>query len=541
MENRQQDISGNEKNIPNNTQSNDMQGVMELFCRAMVKAASDEKASEPPQPEQKEVKTIDLVGLVYRVLENLKYVVLVALVCAILGGMYAKYCIVPYYTATAKLYILGQTESTINMSSLQVGTVLTLDYQEVFRTWEVHEMVREKLDLPYNYNQMQSMIRVSNPEDTRVLYITAMNTDAKLATDIANTYAEAAKTFIMETMGGEEPKMFSIALVPGSAVYQDPMKYVIMGGMLGAVLAMGIITLLFVLDERPRAPEEVARAAGVPIFGVIPVMSKQKKRARGINLAKQEWDQTRQLDVEGFPDLDYGCTEAMNVLYTNLSYCGNTKTILVTSRHEREGKSFISMNLLRTFASLNKKVVLIDADMRRLNAGSRYHMRFDAGPMAGLTQYLAGQCALENIVYSTDLPNAYIIPLGSEVANPLKLLNTPEMTALMEHLRENYDVVLVDTPPAGMFVDAIDIAKHCDGAIEVVSYNRGKNRDLTDMTQSINKTGCRTLGVVLNKVQFRALANRRYYYSSGKYAVYYNAKYSRKVRKNQRYGYGYGR
>lgn len=87
---------------------------------------------------------------------------------------------------------------------------------------------------------------------------------------------------------------------------------------------------------------------------------------------------------------------------------------------------------------------------------------------------------MEEIVYETNIPNAFLVPVGREVVNSLQLLNSPEMPGLMEYLRQNFDVILVDTPPAGVIVDAIDLARHCDGSLNVVSYKRGKRKDIVD-------------------------------------------------------------
>ena len=114
-------------------------------------------------------------------------------------GMAAKNNVTTY-SATSKLYIVNKDSFGIKMADLQLGTALTADYQEVFKTWEVHEMVIEELGLPYSYQEMQSMLTVSNPEDTRVLYITVTYPDAKMAAEIANSYAEAAKTFIIKNI-----------------------------------------------------------------------------------------------------------------------------------------------------------------------------------------------------------------------------------------------------------------------------------------------------------------------------------------------------
>lgn len=224
-------------------------------------------------------KTIDLIGLMFYVIEKFWIVLLAAIIAAGLFGYKASKA-VPIYTATAKLYIVNPTGGGINIADLQLGTVLTLDYQEVFKTWEVHEMVREELNLPYSYSQMQSFLSVNNPEDTRLLYITVTYFDAQMAADIANAYAKAAKEFIINTMRGEEPSDFSIALVPGIAHVKNKTSELIKGFLLGSVLAVGILTLLFVLDDRPRTPEHISMYGGIPTLAVLPSMKEIKRSAR---------------------------------------------------------------------------------------------------------------------------------------------------------------------------------------------------------------------------------------------------------------------
>lgn len=129
------------------------QEMMDGFCRALVKAVREEAArrQEPGAEEDNGEKQIDLVAFFYRLLAGLKYVIIAAVLGAVLGGVYAYQNIVPLYSATAKLYVISSGNSVVNLSDLQIGSFLKLDYQEVFRTWEVHEMVRDALNLPYSY------------------------------------------------------------------------------------------------------------------------------------------------------------------------------------------------------------------------------------------------------------------------------------------------------------------------------------------------------------------------------------------------------
>ena len=256
----------------------------ELFAEILNRLDEKKDGSKDAQPgnQPQSAKTIDLVELFYYMLSKLHYILLGMLIGALLLGVYASRRVTPIYTATSKLYIMGTTGSSI-IADLQIGTVLTMDYQEVFKTWEVHQMVNDELGTNYSYSMLQSMVSVANPEDTRILYITARHPDAQMAADIANAYATAAKKFITQTMNTDEPSTFSIALVPGVASSTSITSYVIRGILLGTVLAGGLLVLVFLLDSRPKTPEDVMRYANIPTLAVIPAnpeLSGAKKRGR---------------------------------------------------------------------------------------------------------------------------------------------------------------------------------------------------------------------------------------------------------------------
>lgn len=213
--------------------------------------------------------TIDLLELFYDLLSKWYLILLGMVLGGMLMGYYAAYKLTPDYIATSKLYIMGTQGNNIAVD-LQVGSELTMDYQEVFRTWEVHQMVNEELGTNYDYFVLQSMISVTNPEDTRVLYIRARHPDAQTAADIANAYASAAKRFIVQTMHTDEPATFSLALVPSLPSGVGVRDYVIRGALLGMVLVGGLLVLVFLLDTRPKSPGDIRRYANIPTLAVIP-------------------------------------------------------------------------------------------------------------------------------------------------------------------------------------------------------------------------------------------------------------------------------
>lgn len=223
-----------------------------------------------------------------------------------------------------------------------------------------------------------------------------------------------------------------------------------------------------------------------------------------------------QIIIKYFPPLSYAGSEAINTLCTNLSFSGeNVRRIMVTSCHAAEGKSFISMNIMRTMAKLGKTVVLVDADLRRSVISNKYDLQFESCEhRQGLSHFLAGMVEADDVIYRTNVNGAYLIPVGREVSNPLPLLASPRFDRLLEHLVQNVDYVVVDAPPLGAVIDGAEIAKSCDGALIVVNYNAVHRRELMEVKEQLEQTGCPILGTVLNMVEFDNYLSRKYYYKT---------------------------
>lgn len=222
------------------------------------------------------------------------------------------------------------------------------------------------------------------------------------------------------------------------------------------------------------------------------------------------------LKISRFAPLGYAGQEAINTLCTNLSFSGeNVKKIMVTSSHASEGKSFLTMNIMRTLAKYGKRVALVDADLRRSYIATSFGLKFeDPENKLGLAHLLAGMVEQEDVVYETDLQGAYMVPIGREVSNPLPLLNSERFKALLDELAKQVDYVLVDAPPVGTVIDAAEIAKSCDGTLLVVSYNTVRRQELIDVKDQLLQTGCPIIGTVLNMVEMDNYINRKYYYKS---------------------------
>ena len=227
-----------------------------------------------------EIAEIDVVELFYRLLENIRYIIVAALIGALLSWAYTVVIVSPKYTATSKLYVLNTGDSAIALSDLQIGTYLASDYQEVFKNWHVHEMVIERLDLPYSYKTLTNMIKVTNPNNTRILYISATSTDPEEAKSIADTYAEVAREFIATTMDTREPNLFEEALRPTSPSSPSKSRNVMLGFILGFIIACGVITVKYLMDDKIHSSDDVEKYIGIPTLGMLPMQQSRGGRSK---------------------------------------------------------------------------------------------------------------------------------------------------------------------------------------------------------------------------------------------------------------------
>lgn len=235
------------------------------------------------------------------------------------------------------------------------------------------------------------------------------------------------------------------------------------------------------------------------------------------------------VSIKKLPELEYAGREAINTLCTNLTFIGSKyKRIMITSIASSEGKTFLSMQMLRTLSEFGKRVVLVDADLRRSTLDASYHIQYPNKEKLGVTHYLAKKCEMEDVIYSTDLRRAFYVPVGYAVTNSLALLNSPRFLSLIEQIEPNVDYVLVDAPPVGLIVDGLEIAKSCDGAMLVVGYNRVRRRDLLDARNQIERAGCDVIGTVINSVPINALGSKNYH-GKGYYYSNYQMEYKRPV------------
>lgn len=213
-------------------------------------------------------------------------------------------------------------------------------------------------------------------------------------------------------------------------------------------------------------------------------------------------------------ELDFRSREAYKMLRSNVEFSGeDIKVICVTSCIPNEGKSNISFELAKSYAQMGKKTLLLDADFRK-SVMRRFHKRGKV--RLGLTNYLVGKAEFADAICSTDINGLHMMFSGPIPPNPSELLGNKRFECLIEKIKEEYEIIIIDTPPLGSVIDAAVVSKHCDGALLVIASGAVSYRFARRIKEQIEMAGCPILGCVLNKVKIN---------DKGYYGKYYYGKY----------------
>ena len=209
----------------------------------------------------------------------------------------------------------------------------------------------------------------------------------------------------------------------------------------------------------------------------------------------------------------YRTSEAFKSLRTNIQFSGtDIKCILVTSCMQDEGKSFISIELAKSLSEIGKKVIVVDADMRNSEAIKRY--KIESQNPVGLSQYLTNQASFENVLFKTQYENLHIVLSGIFPPNPVELLCTEKFKEFLVKCRQEYDYVIVDTPPLGVVIDAAVIAQNCDGAVLVIAAEKIKYRLALSVKKQLAKSNCKIIGAIMNYTDSKGFIKKKYEYGN---------------------------
>ena len=447
--------------------------------------------------------SIDLAKLAIYILKRIWIVI----ICAAIGfGVmyYRSHKAVDTYTASGTMFVTNSNPNLVNYgytstSDINSAVSLVNIYSEVIKSETVMQRVLEYrietvendgveqdilLSQKYpglNTGIIRSAISMRSVNETPMVRVSCTTPIPQLSADICNAVLQVAPAAIKEVVGAGEAKPQDFAVVPMFANARSEKKQGMIGGLAGAVLACGILLILFLLNRKVEKPGELTDKYTPPILSYI-----RRNKGNNENPGAFLLNENSEMDlVEGYAKL------RMNLLYT-LNGKKN-HTVLVTSAISGEGKSTIAANLAVSFAFSGKKILLIDADMRRACQSDIFGYKQG---IKGLSDVLMGTAELQDVIRPTQWKKLSVLPAGSMTINPCELLENPAMQRLLEKAEEKYGLILIDVPPINIVSDPLALSAQAAGALIVVRQNFSDHREIRRALISAEMTGLEILGFV---------------------------------------------
>jgi len=289
---------------------------------------------------------------------------------------------------------------------------------------------------------------------------------------------------------------------------------------LGLASGIGLAFLLEGLDNTVRTTEQAQVISGLASLGMIPLGSKSAREgANPKRLVIATSKEAVELVTQVRPQSQMA--ESYRALRTSLLLSGlgaPPKVVMVTSALPQEGKTTTSINTAVVLAQKGVRVLLIDADMRRPSI----HKTLGMGPHSGLSNVLTGSIPLEQAITSTTvLPNLFVLPAGTPPPNPAELLASSNMRDVLSTLREQYDHIVIDTPPSLSVTDAVVLSPRADAVLLVIRSGQTTKQALRRSRDVLMQVNAKIVGVLLNAVDLSSPDYYYYYEYQGKYARYY--------------------
>ena len=442
---------------------------------------------------KEDIIDIDPMLILKRVTKYIWIIITIGVIFSIAAYIWSTIMVVPKYKSSTKVYVLNNNinEKKLTTQDFQIGNYLLKDYKEIILSSKVLERVIDKNGIKMNLVVLRSKIEVKIPQDTRILTITVEDTDAKRAADIANSVRDEAFEEIKEITKEESVNILEKAQESKNPSSPDIRKNTIMAAAIGILLSLGIVVLKEVLDDRVKKQEDIEEGLRNGSFRYSSTNKNNKK------IMKEK------MTVIGNRVVHNKVEEYYNKIRTNIQFSGpNIKVIVITSVQENEGKSLVSLNLAISFAKLEKRVLLLDADIR--NSVMTARIKFNR-KIEGFTSYLSGQTRIEDNIYETEIENLHIIPSGKYSPNPTNLLQNNRVDLALEVFREFYDIIIIDTAPIGLVIDAALLAQKADASILVVESGRIPKKLVRKAKRDLEQTNTKFLGIILNKVNEKEL------------------------------------
>ena len=339
-------------------------------------------------------------------------------------------------------------------------------------------------------SELMKYISIESSSNSQVITIVAREKTRKKAAVLVNTYATTFQKEIKSLMGLDNITVLN-NVTPDAGVKEITFPFYMLS-VISFIIGVIVATMSIVIQEfyspKLNTSDRTENILSIPNLGTIPFVKVKRSIKRGVL-----WDKKHISVMESSSTLteDFRRVRA-NVLYQMSQK--NLKTILVTSSFHGDGKSFISGNLAIIMALDGKKTVFVDANLRSPIG----RLIFNLPNRNGLTSHVSGYFKLNEIIQKTETENLSFISSGPIPPNPAEVLSSPKMKALIEELKNQFEVIIIDTPSLNV-ADTIGLSMVVDGCIYIIDADGTKEDEASKRLGQLQKVEAPILGTILNR------------------------------------------
>ena len=453
----------------------------------------------------KNYESIDFKRIIEIVISKIVIVIAIITLCILAGYFYSYSYKVPKYSSSVTILLTGdESESEVTQTDLSLNSGLISTYTNIVTSTNVLEKTIQNLGLNISVQELQNNVKASQVGSTQFLKISVTNTNAEQACNIANELAKVFTEQIKEIYNLENINIVDSAEIANKPYNINHKKDLLIFGVFGIAISTVLVMAIYLFDDTVKNEKDIEENLRLKNLGTLPI-DKDKET----------------LITDSNPKSHI--VECIKTLRTNILFSINKNAILFTSYNEQEGKSWVINNLAVAISQANKKVILVDANLR---VESEKVNIFNINKDEGLSDFikeitddkLTNLKKAKRYIKETNIPNLHILQSGTTPPNPTALVSSEKMEKLLDLLKTMYDVVLIDGVAVNKVSDSIAISSMVDSTIIVAEDNKTKLSDLRKVKRAIEDVEGNILGVILNKSKVK---KGKYYGKKYGYGYYY--------------------
>lgn len=408
----------------------------------------------------------------------------------------------PLYTTYTTIILTKsnetQTSTTITQNDILLNQKLVETYTRIIKSKLVLDQVISETGITYTAEELGQNVAVEAYENTEMLKISVTDSDPELAASIANSIAQVFSGEVAKIYQMNNISVIDIAQVPEEVSNNTLTRDFFIALFISIFGSIGVIFVIYYFDDSIKLTDDLEEEIGMPVIAKVFKSDIGSKNRGKVELLVQKYPKSV-------------VSESIKTLRTNLQFSSvdsELKTILVTSSIPGEGKSFISANLAISFTQTDKKVLIVDCDMRK----GRQHRIFKLSNTKGLSNLLIDDMTnYKDYINKTSIKNLYIITRGTVPPNPSELLNSKKNADLLRVLKAKYDVIIYDGVPCNGLPDSIIMSKLVDKVLIVSSDSMTPKSVLESTKKQLESVNAPIAGDVLNNVNRKNSTYGKYY------------------------------